>query len=92
MPPLTIEETCSNHLMNITNQQELQSLEVIRPDMAAAYSALARRMAAIDAILSSNQWDEHCLRKVRSQVDSAMVVIEWAEKVQFVIKPTSDSD
>jgi len=78
--------------MNIANPQEIQSVEVIRPDIAAAYSALARRMAAIDAILSSNQWDQHCLQKVRRQVDPAMVVIEWAEKVQFVIKPTSDSD
>jgi hypothetical protein len=63
------------------------SIEVMPTDFALAYSVLSRRMAAIDAILSSRQWTEHCLREVRSQVDAAMAAIEQVETVRFVVKP-----
>ncbi len=57
------------------------------PDFALAYSVLSRRMAAIDAILSSRQWTEHCLKEVRSQVDAAMAAIEQVEAIRFVVRP-----
>jgi hypothetical protein len=44
-------------------------------------------MAAIDAILSSRQWTEHCLKEVRSQVDAAMAAIEQVEAIRFVVRP-----
>ena len=75
--------------MNITDSEfaSMESIEVLPTDFALAYSVLSRRMAAIDAILSSNQWTEHCLKKVRSQVDAAMAAIEQVETVRFVLKP-----
>jgi chromosomal replication initiation ATPase DnaA len=63
------------------------SIEVMPPDFALAYSVLSRRMAAIDAILSSRQWTEHCLKEVRSQVDAAMAAIEQVEAIRFVVRP-----
>jgi hypothetical protein len=66
----------------------MESIEVLPTDFALAYSVLSRRVAAIDAILSSRQGTEHCLREVRSQVDAAMAVIEQVETVRFVLKPS----
>lgn len=71
---------------------ESQSLEVHPPDLTIAYIALARRVAAIDAILRCGQLDRLCLESVQKEIEAAMLVIEKAEAIQFVIKPTSDSD
>ena len=65
----------------------MESIEVLPTDFALAYSVLSRRMAAIDAILSSRQWTEHCLKEVRSQVDAAMAAIEQVEAIRFVVRP-----
>jgi len=92
MPPPTIEETCSNHLMDNFALLESQSLEVSPPDLTIAYIALARRVAAIDAILRCGQSDRFCVDNIQKEMEAAMLVIEKAETVQFVIKPTSDSD
>ena len=62
-----------------------ERIEVIPVDYSLAYSALARRVAAIDAILRSNQWDEHCLKRVRAESDAAMTTILQVETVQFTI-------
>ena len=72
--------------------QESQALEVLPPDFTIAYVALARRVAAVDAILRCEQSDRFCLESVRKEMEAAMLVIEKAEAIQFVIKPTSDSD
>jgi hypothetical protein len=64
-----------------------ERFEAIPTDYALAYSALARRVAAIDAILRSGQWDEHCLKKVRAEADAAMTTIQQVETVRFTISP-----
>ncbi len=63
-----------------------ESFEVLPIDYALAYSILSRRMAAIAALLSADQWPEHCLKKVKAQVDAAMETIEQVETVRFVVK------
>ncbi len=65
----------------------LDQFEIIPTDYALAYSALARRVAAIDAILRSGQWDEHCLKRVRTGSDAAMTTIQQVETVRFTILP-----
>jgi hypothetical protein len=64
-----------------------ERFETIPTDYALAYSALARRVAAIDAILRSGQWDEHCLKRVRAESDAAMTTIQQVETVRFTISP-----
>ena len=62
-----------------------ERIEVIPTDYALAYSALARRVAAIDAILRSDQWNEHCLKRVRAESDAAMTTIKQVETVQYTL-------
>lgn len=63
-----------------------ESMEIIPADYALAYSTLARRVAAIDAILRSDQWTEHCLERLRAETDAAMTTIQQVEKTYFVIQ------
>lgn len=62
-----------------------EHIERIPTDYALAYSALARRIAAIDAILRSEQWSEHCIKRLRAESDAAMMTIQQVETVQFTI-------
>ena len=62
-----------------------ERIETIPTDYALAYSALARRIAAIDAILRSEQWPEHCIKRLRAESDAAMTTIQQVETVQFTI-------
>ena len=62
-----------------------ERIEHIPTDYALAYSALARRIAAIDAILRSEQWSEHCIKRLRAESDAAMMTIQQVETVQFTI-------
>jgi hypothetical protein len=64
-----------------------ERFEIIPIDYALAYSALARRVAAIDAILRSGQWDEQCLKRVRAESDAAMTTVQQVETVRFTISP-----
>ena len=57
-------------------------IEVIPTDYALAYSALARRVAAIDALLRTHEWPEQL---VREETDAAMATIQQVETVQFTI-------
>ena len=57
-------------------------IEVIPTDYALAYSALARRVAAIDAMLRTHEWPEQL---VREETDAAMATIQQVETVQFTI-------
>jgi hypothetical protein len=67
--------------------------EIIPTDYALAYSTLARRVAAIDAILRSDQWPEHCLKRLRVESDAAMTTIQQVETVRlFVSTPTIQED
>ena len=62
-----------------------ERVEVIPTDYALAYSALARRVAAIDAILRADQWPEQCLKRLRAETDAAMATIQQVETPQFTI-------
>ena len=57
-------------------------IEVIPTDYALTYSALARRVAAIDAMLRTHEWPEQL---VREETDAAMATIQQVETVQFTI-------
>ena len=61
-------------------------VEPIRFDYALAYSALARRVAAIDAILCSDQCPEHCIKRLRAESGAAMETIKLVETVRFTIQ------
>ena len=60
-------------------------IEQIPTDYALAYSALARRIAAIDAILRIEQLPSYCIRRLRAESDAAMMIIQQVETVQFTI-------
>jgi len=62
-----------------------ERVEVIPTDYALAYSALARRVAAIDAILRTDEWAEQCLKLLRAETDAAMATIQQVETPQFTI-------
>lgn len=62
-----------------------ERVEVIPTDYALAYSALARRVAAIDAILRTDQWPEQRLKRLRAETDAAMATIQQVETPQFTI-------
>ena len=59
-----------------------ERVELIPTDYALAYSALARRVAAIDAILRTQQRAE---KLIRAETDAAMATIEQVETPQFTI-------
>jgi hypothetical protein len=66
-----------------------ERVEVIPTDYALAYSALARRVAAIDAILRTHPWPEQCLKHLRAETDAAMATIQQVETPQFIISTPS---
>jgi hypothetical protein len=63
-----------------------ERIEIIPTDYALAYSALARRVAAIDAILCSDQCPEHCIKRLRAESGAAMETIKLVETVRFTIQ------
>jgi len=63
-----------------------ERFEVIPTDYALAYSALARRVAAIDAILRTHQWPE---RFVREETDAAMATIQQVETLVMRVSQSS---
>jgi|LakMenEpi03Aug12_release.lakeMendotaPanAssembly.Ray.scaffolds.fasta_scaffold701306_3 hypothetical protein len=70
-----------------------EHVEIIPTDYALAYCALARRVAAINAILRSDQWPEHCLTRLRAETDAAMTTIQQVEATRlFVSTPTIQED
>ena len=62
-----------------------ERVEVIPTDYALAYSALARRVAAIDAILRTRPWPEQWLKHLRAETDAAMATIQQVETTQLTI-------
>ena len=66
-------------------------VEVIPTNYALAYSALARRVAAIDAMLRTDQWPEQTVLLVREETDAAMATIQQVETVQFTISTQKDN-
>ena len=63
-----------------------ERFEVIPTDYALAYSALARRVAAIDAILRTHQWPEQF---VREETDAAMAAIQQVETLVMRVSQSS---
>lgn len=61
----------------------MYTLTETRPDYTLAYSALVRRVSAIDALLNGCQPPN--VAKAREQVEEAMKVISAAEKIQHVV-------
>ena len=72
-------------LMDHTHPGNLEPIKIVTTDFALAYSAIARRVAAIDAILCSDQWPEHCIKRLRAESDAAMATIQQVETVRFTI-------
>lgn len=65
----------------------LKSAEGFPPDLALAYAALARRMAAIDAILASSEPPNSRLLRAQEEASMAMKTIEQAETLVMLINP-----
>jgi hypothetical protein len=70
----------------------IESIEIVPTDFALAYSAIARRMAAIEAILKCNTWPGPLRDKLRPDVEGGMAVIKAVETTQFVITSTREGD
>jgi hypothetical protein len=64
-----------------------ESVEVFPPDFALAYAALARRMAAIDAILASGEPPNSRLFRAQQEASMAMKTIEQVETPVMLINP-----
>ena len=60
-----------------------ERIELIPTNYALAYSALARRFAAIDAILRSEHGWGHCIKRLCAESDAAMMIIQQVETVKF---------
>lgn len=72
----------------------LEALEIIPPDFALAYASLARRVAAIDAILSGSEAPVSRMLRIQEEVSMAMKIIEQVE-TPFVLvnsQPTQQED
>jgi len=79
-------------LMDHMHPGNIELIEIVPTDFALAYSAIARRMAAIEAILKCNTWPGPLTDKLRSDVEGGMAVIKAVEATQFVITSTREGD
>jgi hypothetical protein len=66
----------------------VEQMEIIGPDYARAYSALARRVAAVDALLRKG-----CVAStvIHREITEAMAVIKQVETPVAVIAPPVDT-
>lgn len=62
-----------------------ETLEIIPTDYALAYSAIARRVAAVDAYIQAGM-EQHA-NSIRAEIEDAMLVIAQAETTQVLVKP-----
>ncbi len=60
-------------------------MEITGPDYALAYSALARRVAAVDALMRSGASANSLTHKMREEIEEAMVVIKQVETTVAVV-------
>ena len=63
----------------------IEPMEIVSTDYALAYSAVARRMAAIEAILKCNRWPQPLVDKLRPEVEGGMAVIRAVEMDKLVV-------
>jgi hypothetical protein len=64
---------------------QVEQMEIIGPDYALAYSALARRVAAVDALIRNGNFASVTIHK---EIKEAMVVIKQVETpVAFLTTP-----
>ena len=67
---------------------QIEQMEIIGPDYALAYSALARRVAAVDALMRSGAVSSAITHKVHEEIEEAMLVIKQVETpVAFLRSP-----
>jgi hypothetical protein len=79
-------------LMDHTHPGNIEPIEIVTTDFALAYSAIARRMAAIEAILKCNTWPGPLMDKLRLEVEGGMAVIKAVERTQLVVTSTREGD
>jgi hypothetical protein len=58
---------------------QVKQMEIIGPDYALAYSALARRIAAVDALMRSGAVSSAITYKITEEIEEAMLVIKQVE-------------
>jgi hypothetical protein len=58
---------------------QVEQMEIIGPDYALAYSALARRVAAVDALMRSGAVSSAITHKINVEIDEAMLVVKQVE-------------
>lgn len=68
--------------MNELTPGQVEQMEIIGPDYALAYSALARRVAAVDALIRSGNFASVAIHK---EIKEAMVVIKQVETPVVVL-------
>jgi hypothetical protein len=59
-------------------------MEIIGPDYALAYCALARRVSAIDALMQSGAVSSSITHKIREEIEEAMLVIMRVETTVLI--------
>ena len=64
---------------------QVEQMEIIGPDYALAYSALARRVAAVDALMRSGAVASATTHKIREEIEEAMLVIKQVETLFAVL-------
>ncbi len=57
----------------------VEQMEISGPDYALAYSALARRVAAVDALMRSGAVSSAITHKITEEIEEAMLVIKQVE-------------
>jgi hypothetical protein len=57
-------------------QTVVEQMEIIGPDYTLAYSALARRVAAVDALISNGSTASFA---IKNEIEEAMLVIKQVE-------------
>lgn len=62
-----------------------EQMEIIGPDYALAYCALARRVSAIDALMQSGAVSSSITHKIREEIEEAMLVIKQVETPILIV-------
>ena len=81
-------------MTNPTEFFALEALEIIPPNFALAYASLARRVAAVDAILASKEDLVGRILRSQEEVSRAMKIIVQVETPVMLVssQPTQQED
>jgi hypothetical protein len=63
-------------------------IEILRPDYALAYSALARRVSAIDALMRNGAVSGSITHDIREEIEGAMRAIMQVETIVLIASST----